>query len=241
MTVSSSVGRQTTVGDMVTRAYRYAGLLHVSQTPDTSQATFGRELLEDVLDSLPAEGEFARAVDFYEYTLTAAEVTAETYKLTMGSEVLDLLDPAMYIPADESDTDRADGETVMRLISIEEWHRYGAKSPTGTPTRFMPYRVNDTLQAWVWPIPSEAGTIRFKIHRKATDADTDNVTMDLQNYWMDFVKKRLAADLANSHSLPKSSVAYLDSQAREALQKAKGKANQRPGFQIHMTHKGPYG
>lgn len=241
MTVSSSVGRQWTVNQMITRAYKFAGLLELSQEPTASQYAYGRKLLEDILDSLAAEGEQARAVAFDEVTVTAAQVTAETYKFDLSSTVLDLLSPAMYISADESDTDRASGETYMRMVSLEEWHRISSKSTTGNPTLYAAYRVGDTIQAWVWPIPDEAGTMRFRVHRKLADSDDGGATLDLENYWMDFIKKRLSADLASSGSLSTSRVAFLNGQAAEALRKAKGKANQRPMNQMYLTHRGPYG
>lgn len=241
MTVSSSTGRQFTINEMVAKAYKYAGLLNLASTPTEQEYQFGRDLLEDILDSLPAEGEQARAVSFSEVSITAAQVTAETYKFDLPSSVLDLLDPAMYIDAAETDTDRASGEVVMRLIGLEEWHRLSEKSATGTPLRYAAYRVGDTLQAWVWPIPNQAGTIRFRVHRHLADADAGNATFDLKPYWMDFIKKRLAADLADSSSLPHTKIARMEAKASEALRKARGKANQRGGTQVYVTHRGPYG
>lgn len=240
MTVSASAGRQWTVNQMVARAYKYAGLLHQSSSPSESEYQLGRELLEDIIDSLAAESEAARAVTFYDLTITAAQVTAETYKFDMPSYVMDLLDPAMYIPASETDLERADGETVMRLIPMEDWHRQGAKSATGIPTRFAAFRVNDIIQAWVWPIPNEQGTIRFRYHRDLADVDSGTATLDLRNYWMDFVKKRLAADLCQANSMSLRKIQYLDGMAARALQAAKGQANPRSNNQIYVVHRGPY-
>lgn len=240
MTISSSVGRQFTVNQMVEKAYKYAGLLELSQTPTDPQYKYGRDLLEDILDSLSAEGEQARAVTFEEVTITAAQVTAETYKFNLGSDVVDILNPAMYIAESEDDVERASGEIEMRLIGLEDWHRNSAKDAVGVPTMFAAYRVGDTLQAWVWPIPDEEGTIRFRVHRKLADAGDGAATIDLEIFWMDFVKKRLAADLANSGSLPAGKVSYLDQSAHIALRKARGKANQRPDNQIYMVHRGPH-
>jgi len=241
VTVSTSIGREWTVNKIVDRAYKFAGLVEVSSNANSAQLRGGRALLEDILDSLPTVSNQARATTFDEVTITAAQVTAETYKFDLGANTLDILDPCMYIPASETDTDRASGETIMRQISQVEWHQYGAKDATGNPTRFYAHREGNTVQAWVWPIPDEAGTMRFRVTRKLADVDDGNATVDLQTYWMDFLKKRLAADLAQASSLSIQKVSYLEMQAHRALNAARGMANERPGFQMYTSHKGPYG
>lgn len=237
MTVSSSVGRTWTVNKLVDRAYKFAGLVNVGGNANESELKGGREFLEDILDALSAESQQVHALDFEDVTITAAQVTAETYKFAMPARVLDLLDPAMYIPANESDIERADGETTMRLISMNEWHRSGTKSAKGTPTRFYAHRSNTTniLEAWVWPIPDEQGTMRFKIQRHLADSDDGTATLDLQNYWMDYLKVRLAADLAQASSLKSAQGLY--ARARLELSKAKGKANERPGNRMYMSRR----
>lgn len=236
MTVGTTSGRQFTVGQIVARAYRYAGLLESSQEPKAADRRLGRDLLEDIVDALATDGVQARAMGFEEVTLTSG-----TYKYTLSSTALEVLDPGMYIAASETDTDKAAGETIVTLIDQREWHRYSAKDASGRPSRMYAHRVGDEPQVWFWPIPDEAGTVRLRVHLHLADVDDDNATLDLQPYWMDYIKTELAHQLAEAKSLPADKVMRLASKARESLRKCKGRANERPGIQIVVHHPTGYG
>lgn len=235
MAVSSSKGRLWTVNELISRAYKQARLLEVSQDPTEDQYEFGRQSLEDILDQLPNEGQFCRVLDFDEVTLTE-----DTYKYTLAANTLDVLPDAQYITASETDTSKADGETRIRLVSQQEWHRLSSHGSKGRPTLFWPNRKADLIEAWLWPIPDEAGTVRFRVHRRLADANDGEANLDLEAYWVQYLKKALAADLASASSLD-SAAASLGREAQMLLEKAKGKANPRPNAQLFVAHRGPWG
>lgn len=230
MTVSSSIGRQWTIDQLVTRAWRYAGLLEISTPATTQQLTFGRELMDDILDALATEGAFARVVSFYEQLLVAG-----TYKYTMPANVIDIVTPAMYIDPTNTDTSKADGETIINVIRQEEWQRYSSKSAKGRPYKVYPHRVSTPIEVFLWPIPDEAGTVRFQIHRRLADSDDGSSTFDLENYWMEYLKTELAHQLAESQSMESGKVNRLFRDALMKLNKAKGKANQRTGTRMFIA------
>jgi len=225
MAVSASTGRQFTVNEIVRLAFQFAGLITIEQTPTPAQYDFGRKNLEILLDDLEGDGHvFARFTDFYVQLLVVGQ---EDY--IMPAHVIDLLSPAMYV------TDS--GETVVELISEEEWQRYSVKDFQSRPYKFYSRRQGDLLVARLWPKPEKADSIRFRIQRKLADADDGNATLDLENYWVNYVRTELARVLATSQSLEQNA-ALLARDAEKALLKARMKSNSRSNNYVHISHSG---
>jgi hypothetical protein len=236
MTIASSAGGRLTIEQFCLRAYQGIGLRSAQQGADDAawQADFAlaRDLLDMLVNGLAVYGVQARAVTFYELTLTA-----DTYKYTLPATALDIVDPAAYIDASQVDTSKADGETIVRLILREEWQKLGTKGSTGRPTLCYVHRELDQIQVWLWPIPDEAGTVRFQVHRKLADVNTDgNATLDLEEYWDDYLFVALQHKLARAKALPLALQADLAGEANGKLLFAKGKANQRPHPRIVLDH-----
>lgn len=240
MTVSTSVGRQFTITRICHLAYQSVGLMNEQQ--GTSDSTWpkkfllAKDLLELIIDDLSNYNVIARARTFEEIDITAANVTAEKFKYTLSANTLNVLDPAMYIPAAETDTDRADGETYVRVITQEEWQRLGSKGGSGQPTLLYPNRIGDTIEAWLWQIPNEAGTVRLLVQRKLADVDDGNATLDLAEYWNNYIVTALSAKLARAYNLPLAVQQQLESQSILLGDYAKGQASQKGSRQIRLNH-----
>jgi hypothetical protein len=231
MTVSATVGTEFSVGTLVTMGHKLAGLINVGQTLNAAQATFGRQLLETILDSVQSEGLSAKATGFELVTLTAG-----TYKYSLSAGVLDLVGTAMYIAASEADVEQASGETPVSLASVEQWQMTSSKSARGRPCIYYPYRALSTIQAWVWPVPDEAGRIRFQTHRKLSDVQDDNATIDMEPYWSQFAIWELAHQLGAAASLPTGRIAYFAGQAMMRKNYAKSMALGHAQGQMEVDH-----
>lgn len=233
MTISTSVGERFTIDTVVRLAYHRAGLVTVGQVPTLEQTQYGRSTLDEIMDGLGAHGNLARVTEFLNVAITAGVTEYE-----MPNTVLDLLNPAMYIDATNTDVDFADGETPIDLITEQAWTRLSSKAAAGRPIKFYADRTKDLIKAVLWPVPSEVGaTVRFYVQRKLADASDGNATLDLQNYWMRYIITILASELAQAGSLDQKAAA-LFGKAQMFLRLAKGKANERPGNQMYMTHDG---
>lgn len=230
MTISTSVGRQFTVAEYVTMAYRRAGLTHVSQSPSTAEASYGRQQLDLILDALTLDGTMARATKFYDLTLTADD---HTYNLPAGTA--DVLG-AKYIAADETSTTTPDAETFVQIVSRERWNDLSSRSSTGTPTLAYVHRELDTMQLWLWPIPDEAGTLRLMLERDLADADSGSATVDLPNFWSTYLVTALAAVLADTASLPAEKCMRLKAEAETLLRKCRARSRERLTGQITVDH-----
>lgn len=235
MTISTTVGTQLTIQQVVTTAYQLVGAYNTEHQPSVADAAFGRLILDTICNELAAEGVFARAVSFLTQTMTA-----DTYRYTLGTGILDLVGDAVYIDVSQTDLTKASGETIIRQVDRDAWHRLGDHSATGTPSLFYCHRENDQIQAWLYPIPDEAGTVRFQAQRKLADTYEAGATMDLEEYWYQAILWELAFQLGMAKSMPDSRLGFIKNQAALKKTAARGKSHERPAGQVVMAHRTPW-
>lgn len=232
MTVATTSTAEMSIDQIVELAFRVAGLIPVQQAIDEARAAHGRDLLELEVKHLQAKGVYARSVDFYDLPLVAG-----TCRYTLPSNVLDVEGNGMYIPAGTADLTKAPSETLVSRMSQSEWHEMSSKASESIPLQMYIHRV-PPLAAWFWPIPTEAGTVRLRIHRLFADSNTDgNATIDLERPWQQCMVYALAHQLAITHSLPLERVVILKREADELFRECKGFANEYSGSQIYLDHR----
>lgn len=243
MAVETTSGRKFTIERICLRAYQSIGLMSIHQgTSDASwpdRREYAIDMLQILVNNLQAYDVQARLGGFAEVAVSAADVTAQVYKFDLPSTVLDVIGDAKWIEAGE-DTERASSETLVKLINRDEWQRIGSRSSSGRPTRFYTHRESDTLQAWVWPLPDGAGTLRFEVQRKIADITDGSATVDLEDYWVDYLIKALAGRLAAAAALPMDKTVPVNRDAETALIYARGRAEERGMGQIRCVHRTPW-
>lgn len=230
MAISASTGREFTIGQHIALAYKTAGLLEASQEPSAADYNLGRQVLENILDSLEIHGVFARAVTFHELTLVV-----DQYIYDMPAWVMEVIRSGAYIDPDET-VSAASGETPVEQIRREQWQAISNKSATGRPTRYFTDRNANLQSVYLWPIPDEAGTIRFQVIRHLADADDNAATLDLERYWNKYIQYALCSALCEAKSQPVGRISYYESKARKELQGCTNKANEFTGNQIYLDH-----
>lgn len=232
MTVMSSSGTEMTIDQLALTAYQLAGLLEETQTlADANGGSLARRLLGTIVTELQGQGIIARAVTFYEQTLVSG-----TSSYSMPSTVLDVFGDAMYIPEGQT-VSRADSETVVENIPRERWQNISAKSASGTPTQYYVHREVTPPSVRLWPVPDEAGTIRFQVHRHLADSSSGAATVDLEVYWTTYIMYRLAQLLAEAKSLPADKRLSLRAEAMAAKSTAKSMASDRRDNQFYVAHR----
>lgn len=232
MTISSSVGRQRTIGEVITNAFRHAGLIEIHAEPDAAQMRYGQQCLQNTIDRLSGNGVIARFVDFINLSLVSG-----TYRYDLPARVIDLAGDGMFIDNAETDLTQAGGELPVYRQSKEEWHKLSAKDATGTPRYAMVMRVVDVTAVWLWPVPDETGTIRFPVEVKPADADLTTSTLDLDNYWVGYITADVARQLAEASSLPGDKVGRLYSEAGQEYETALGKASDALPSNPNVSHR----
>lgn len=230
MAVNATDTRELNIGRLIQVAYQQAGLLDLNMGLTTEMEVFGQDKLEIITDALVTEGAFVRNVDFYDLTTVAS-----TSEYTLPSNMLDLLDTASYQPASGSGS-----ETVLKKISRDEWIRIGNKTSTGRPNLYYAHRKAVPLQVRLWPVPDEAGTVKFQYHKLSADSNDSTKTPDAGRHWNDYFVFRMAHDMVLAAGLPIQRVGYFWSKAERALQKAKDYSNELVIDQIVHGHTSGY-
>ena len=235
MTVATTQTYAPTIDVIIKQAMVVTGLMNtahsISHPRWAADAQSCRQHLEDVLDALPARGSILREVRFTEQTLTA-----DDYTYTLDQSIIDVLGNAMYIPASETDTAKASGEQLVTQMSMSEWNQQSDKSSTGTPQRFFAYRAGPVIELRLWPIPDEAGTLRFQAHRRSADNQDGSKTPDLEPYWRTYLKLAVGALFAADNGLDAKSDS-LEMKAERALRFALNKGQSRIAPVIAVSHK----
>ena len=233
MTISSTVGTDMTVDDVIKRSFQTAGIVTLGGTPNSEQYDFGRAILNVLMKSLMAKGIHARWVDFLDVTLTA-----DDYTYTLGATVMDVVGDGQYISASETDLTKASAETRVTQIDRAGWHEISAKNACGRPNLYFVNRAvdGDQIEVRLWPIPDEAGTIRFQVHTMPSDTLSGEATIDLREYWMLYLIYEMAHQIAVASSLPVETRSYLRAVAKEKEVDARSYANEKPNSRFVLNH-----
>jgi hypothetical protein len=222
VTISLTVGRRLTVGQVIKTGLELAGLLHPAQQPSLADKQSARILLDVMISELEIGGGGARAVTFYNLPLTVG-----TYRYSLPDWIVGVPGEGMYIPAGTADLTKATGESTINQIDRERWHMISTKNaPTSRPSMFYLNRVLDELAVWFWGIPDEAGTVRFQVQRMLANCDDDNATVDLEPFWMSWLCWELSWQWAASKTLPVESWGARKVISDSKKKIARGKANQ---------------
>lgn len=232
MTVSSSTTREFSVNKIVTMALRKAGQLNVEEEATEAALGAGRDLLETVLDHLQTQGLSARQAKFYEL-----ELTEGTHIYTMPESTMDVVGTAMFIDETNTSTTQTEGETHVQPIDRQRYQTLSSKGATGRPTLYYTHREATLVQVWLWPVPSEGGTIRFQTQRLLADVQQGQNTVDLERYWTRCLVQTLAAEIAEDAGLSVAKVASMEAKAARLLQACKSYSMQHVNTQVRFGHR----
>jgi len=231
MTIQSSRTDELTVDELCKQALELSNVTSPTQVAQPAQLAQARSFLGNILKEQQDTGQFARAVTFIEMTMVPG-----TYKYDLPTDTLDLVGDGMYINASETDLTKASGETIVQEQTRESWQRNSAKNAEGQPTLYFINRAEVPNEVWLWPVPDEAGTIRFQQHRLISDVSDGSATIDLKQFWMQYCVYRLAEMLAEAAGFQRDKISALRKYAKEYLRTAKGRANQAINFSIQVGH-----
>lgn len=237
MTVALTRTRNPDIAAIIRGAYRRAGLLNEDQELSEARARVGREELDDLLEHLQTEGVPARSQTFELVQLVAGQ---RDYPL--DASTLDVRDNGAYI-APGDDPERANAETIVAPMTIQEWQVISAKDADGIPFKYFTDRSTDTLTVRLWMVPGAGeagGYIRFIVERLAADAMDGNATVDKERYWIECLKSGLAWAFARNGSLNPGRIAQHKADFREQLEKCRAKAAPTVASGFRMGHRTPW-
>lgn len=112
-------------------------------------------------------------------------------------------------------------DTPLKIISLEEYNRFGVKTTEGTTTQVCYHPTTPTGTLYVYPVPaSTANTLQLEFLYPYEDFVTFTDTPDFPPEWLEAIVAGLAAKIAWSHGMDEQRLTKLETQ----VEKLKGTA-----------------
>jgi hypothetical protein len=241
MAVSSSISTLPTIDEYLLAAYKKAGLLPLQASIGydnewNAMAAHGRTTLNRLVEGLAVEGFLDHFQAFEVVTLTAGDGT-----YTLDSDILNVVDTGSYIPASNAaEVEETVGETPVSPMSIHQWNGLSTKNATGTPTRYFLHRNASSLEIHLWPLPDEAGKIRFRVHRIPGSNSTGSDNVDLKRHWGNWIVHALAYEFMSDAKLALDERALCRQDRDEYLAKVKAYDTSNEPPDLYFCHSTPW-
>ena len=207
MPIASTPTTPSPINSLILLAYKRAGVLPVEATTSganmSAKLSHGKTLLDLILDNLVVDGFNARQQDFYDLS-----VVAGTSSYTLTDTVMDVFEQGMFKKTGDTT------ELVVNQIDIAKYQTLTDKTTeSGMPQLYVVFRDGAAPVVQLWPVPTEAGTLRLKVMRLLGNNQTGTNSVDLQRYWEDALVWLLAYYVAVDSSMPAERVAMLQGEA----------------------------
>ncbi len=243
MAINANPSTVPTIDEVVLDGFKKAGLLPIefgigSDVQWSSKAAHGRRTLNRLLAAHSTHRYFE-----YFVNLDVLDLVAGTHSYTLDADILNIIDDGSYIPAsNDPEEEETTGETPVKPMSGFRWNQLSGKSSSGTPMHYFIERNNinatGALQVRLWPVPSEAGKIRFRTHRIPGSSSTGSDNPDFKRHWELWAVKALAYELMVDSSMPLDACQLMKNDAEKLFEvlKAYDTNNTPPDVQfVHTT------
>ncbi len=203
MAINADPSTTPVIDEVLLDAYKKAALLPIeygigSDIQWNAYAAHGRRTLNRLLNSFST----AR---FFEYfvNLDVLDLVAGTHQYTLDADILNVIDDGSYIPASNGpEEEETTGETPVRPMSAYRWNQLSSKSSEGTPVQYFIERNASQLVMRLWPVPGEAGKIRFRTHRIPGSSSPGSDNPDFKRHWEQWAVLALAYEFMTDSSMP---------------------------------------
>lgn len=207
MTINANPAVFATIDEVTLDAYKKAGILNIaygigSDSQWAEKAAHGRRTLNRLLATFSTERYFE-----YFVNLDVLDLTAGLGLYNIDADVLNIVDDGSYIPAtNDPEEEETRGETPVKPLSAARWNQLSAKDSQGTPAHYYIERNNSqvagNLVMRLWPLPSEAGKIRFRTHRIPGSSSVGSDNPDFKRHWEHWAVLALAYEFMTDSSMP---------------------------------------
>lgn len=245
MAINATPSTVPSIDEVVLDSYKKAGLLPLefgigSDVQWAAKAAHGRRALNRILNSFSTER-------FFEYfvNLDVLDLVAGTHSYTLDADILNIVDDGSYIPAfNDPEEEETSGETPVKPMSAFRWNQLSAKRSEGTPVHYFIERNNQNatgaLQLRLWPIPSEAGKVRFRTHRIPGSSSTGSDNPDFKRHWERWAVYALAYELMTDSSMPLEERLSMRDDRDEAFGKLKAYDTNNTPPDVVFVHSTPW-
>lgn len=195
MTTSGSDNFVATRDQIVGDALANVGAVGPNETPEGDMLAHGARLLNDLVKSIDAEGEF-----LWRMTRPTITTIAATAGYALSATFIDIEGPMRFLQAGST------SGTIIEQIQIEDYMRIPNRTQQSrTPMQFAIQtdlasdgRVQKTV--YMWPVPSTSGdTAEYRAFTRGEDFDTGANNPDFPQSWITCLKWGLSMLLAPSY------------------------------------------
>jgi hypothetical protein len=241
MAISVTPSVASTIDELILDSYKKAGLLPVeygigADVQWNAKAAHGRRTLNRLLASYSTERFFECFVNLDVVTLVAG-----TNQYTLDADILNVIDDGSYIPASNLlEVEKTSGETPVKPMSAYLWNQLSAKRSRATPVHYFIERNQSQIIMRLWPVPSEAGRIRFRTHRIPGSSSTGADNPDFKRHWELWALYALAYEFMTDGSMPLDERQLMRADRDMAFEKLKSYDTNNIGPDVLMVHSTPW-
>jgi hypothetical protein len=241
MAISSTPSAVPIIDEVILDGYKKASLLPVeygigSDVQWAAKAAHGRRTLNRLLNAFSTE-------QFFEYfvNIDVIDLVAGTHQYTLDADILNLIDDGSYIPfSNDPEEEETTGETPVKPMSAYRWNQLSSKSSTGTPVHYFIERNAAQLVLRLWPVPSEAGKVRFRTHRIPGSSSTGADNPDFKRHWEQWAVLALAYELMTDNAMPLEERQLMRADRDVAFSKLKSYDSNNLGPDVVFMHSTPW-
>lgn len=208
MTINAAPATSSTIDEVILDAFKKAALLPIefgigSDVQWSAKAAHGRRTLNRLMASFSKHRFFEY---FVRYDYLELSPNVNIYDLAV--DVINVVDDGSYIPASNGlEVEQTTGETPVKPMSAFRWNQLSGKASSGIPMHYSLDRGIDASGAEqliirVWPVPTEAAFIRFRVHRVPGSSSTGSDNPDFKRHWELWAVYALAYELMVDSSSP---------------------------------------
>ncbi len=232
MTVSANATLDFQRDQLITAAFRLAGVLDADGALVSTDAAMGADFMNLELMNLQAEGVVLRTIE----RPTPLALVSGTATYTLAADTIDVqlgaYDEAGMI------VDTTSGETMVMSMPRHEYLLISNKTSTGRPARVYIERLAAVTLTFD-PIPDDSTqTFRYSRVRLIKDMDTGAVTVDLARRWLQYVTYAVASQICLAKSIDLAKVGYLRKEAQRMKERLMADDNQRGAIRMRVSHSG---
>lgn len=201
MAFSNARTTSFSVAQIVKRAAQLAGIGQAGQDLSQDQIEQGTDFLVMELDQIQAEKTVLRSV-----SIDTLSFPASTASVTLDASTLDILEDAMWSYSGKTH------KTPVIFKRREDWLRITGVTQTGLPVfAYLERDAEPTVT--LYPTPDAAGSLHIQRVTWLRDPTTNEVNVDMVQYWVAAITYAVAAHMAMANNRDVNVVGYLQGQA----------------------------
>ena len=186
MALSNSYDFTLTSAQLIASAYRKIGIRDITPL----RATEALEALELIIKSLSSKG-FNLVFPWAQQWITQT-VTTSIFAYTLNAKIFNV---------DQVFLRRASNDTIVSLMSKEEYSAIANKTTQGSPNRLWQDKQLSGITIYLNPVPENStDVLHLLVVNKLQNIDSTDNNIDIEATWFNALIYALAADLAQENA-----------------------------------------